>query len=157
MTGSQALIFFYAVFWGATVAGVGRYRAFDTHRFTERDNNGARKPLRRFLVGFTLLNLGPALSIAVLNEYGVPQDAEGIFTVTWASVVALSVFGFVRLLHAAIAVDERRRVFYSVEEWNEVKEKLVRGNNRTVNHLVPGLVYVLVLPTLSVVARTVLL
>lgn len=142
----DALLLFYGVFWGISLATVGRYNAFATHLFWDRTRS--LYAFRRFCMAFSIVNLLPILWFAFVLTRVVPDESGG-GPILSAGLASLSVFGFIpRLLHALIATSRLHHIFYSEHEWQEMAHAQVRqGPNTFASHLLPGVpIFLVVLP-----------
>ena len=140
MKGTDALIFFFGLFWATSLASVGRYRLFDTQLLSR-----AGKPwqgVKRLTVGLLLVNAGPVALLWLLHEH-VVSDATGLWPVVSAAVGSLSVFGVSRITHAFVASDPVGNFFYDDDEKETVLRQWGRsGPNGFFAHFVWGVLWI---------------
>jgi hypothetical protein len=134
--GQEALLFFYSVFWALALSTLQKFRAFDTR--------GA-DPTRwaRAGMSFVVMNVVPA-AILMFELCLMRRVEEVISAVPAAALFALGVFGLPRILHAIIAIEgtKRRPRFYNDDDWHELC-LLDKESDSTSDHLVPGVIYLL--------------
>ena len=145
--GSNAIVFFFGLFWAASLNSVARYRPFETASFwSPRDRKYA---LPRFVLAFVILNILPVFWLWVLFQFVVPKSA-GLFPVLSAAIASLSIFGIPRIFHAIVATDRTHSRFYSSEEYAEITKRWREGSANTfVAHFLPGLLYLICFATLG--------
>lgn len=146
ISGSDALVFFYAVFWALVFIPAARFRAFDTQLlFTPR----WCQVLPRILVALTIVNVAPLAWFMFLYEHVVPHS-DDYRSVVAAGIASLSLPGFQRFLHAFLLTNYSRW-FYSRRERRDILAEWKRNRaDRVSRHFnaffVPGIGY-LVLAT----------
>ena len=64
LTGKDALVLFYGIFWATVLGVIKRYRLFDTHLIFSR--NKRRYALSRLIVAFIIINVIPILWFWIL-------------------------------------------------------------------------------------------
>ena len=148
MKGVDALIFFYGFFWALAMTGAARYEAFDTASLWLVDARG--RVCRRLLWGFIVLVVLPIMWLAGLYCWVVPA-AAGVCAIAIAAFASLSVFGFVRLLHALIASDSQYRNYYTECEICQVRNRgAFKQPQAFAAHFVPGIIYLLACPAVAI-------
>ncbi len=142
LTGKDALVLFYGIFWATVLGVIKRYRLFDTHLIFSR--NKRRYALSRLIVAFIIINVIPILWFWILYSWIVP-GASGVLPIISAAFASLSVFGFHRILHAIIATKSFHSNFYSDEEWKAVITQWGRDDPDTfMPHFLPGIGFLIV-------------
>ena len=146
-TGSNAIVFFFGLFWAVSLNSVARYRPFETASFWSPTDR--QYAFRRFVLAIVILNLLPVFWLWVLFQFIVPKLA-GFFPVLSAAIASLSIFGIPRLFHAFVATDRGNGRFYSNEEYMEITKRWREGSANTfVSHFVPGILYLIVFAILG--------
>jgi len=139
--GTNSLLFFYAFFWALALGGASRFRAFDTASLWRK--GAARwRVARRIAVSMLTITFAPVGWLLVLGNCVVPDSAGWPFAVS-AAISSLSVFGFLRILHAFIATDRTFHSFYTAEEVKQVREANAFREQPQgfAAHFVPGVAY----------------
>ncbi len=154
-TGQAALLFLYGLFWAEILATTARYNGFPTAKlWVGSDTRGDRSIwVRRLIVSFVVLNFFPILWLVFLYQYVVPAT-PGAAPIAVAAMSSLSIFGIIRLYHGIVASKDSLRYFSTDAELRELEVQGPSGCPLTVwSHVVPGAVYLVVLPGLAMVAR----
>jgi hypothetical protein len=141
ISGTEALLVFYGLFWAAALVAVGRYRLFDAHAIFEP--LGGYRLLRRAIVGLVVMNFVPLLWFAFVL-LPIVQPLSGSSALLCAGVLAISAFGWQRLLHAVVAFRQVRRWLYRDCEWRAVESRLRDSGapvGRPEGHAAEGLFY----------------
>lgn len=148
-TGRQALLVFYGIFWAAVVGVVARYHLFDTQQFF--DGTVRSLAVHRFFVGLAMVDVVPMLWLWRLY-YVQAFEASGPLPIVGAALSSLSVFGFLRIIHAVVASDQLWRFFYREGEWKLVLGEWSRtGPNGFWAHFLPGLGFLVIFPFIGYV------
>jgi hypothetical protein len=137
---TDALLVFYAVFWGAMLASVTKFQPFDT-RWKGKQ---WKTRLARFALAVVLFNALPILGLVAVMSFQMPNTVQARH-VAAAAVASLSLFGLPRIFHGIIAV--RRPIFYHDSDWSTLKEHpplASADEDHWWLHLGPGLGYVAV-------------
>jgi hypothetical protein len=139
--GTNSLLFFYAFFWALALGGASRFRAFDTASLWRKGEDRQRVAWR-IAVSMLTITIAPIGWLIVLGNYVVPSS-PGLPAAVSAAVSSLSVFGFLRILHALIASNRTYHWFYTVEEVDLVRSaSAFPGQPQTLAaHLIPGIAY----------------
>ena len=89
ITGKDALVLFYGIFWATALGVIGRYRLFETHLLFAR--NKRRYALFRLIVAFITINVVPILWFWILYSWIVPgtSGALPIMSAAFASLLYL--------------------------------------------------------------------
>ena len=119
ISGPDALVFFYAVFWVLIFGPSNRFRAFDTQLLFRPGRR--RRIFLRLVVTVLIINVAPLLWFMLLYTHVVPHNAEyrSVFAAGFAS---LALPGFSRFLHAFLPT-ECSRWFYTMRERYEILEE----------------------------------
>ena len=148
ISGATALLFFYGVFWAGLLASAGRYRVFDTTLFFHTNASRRLQAWQRLKAGVVITDLAPLAWLIVLYHRIVPNNSE-CSSILMAGLASLSLFAFVRILHAVVATSSWA-TFYCEDEytrilcmWNPRKSDWSKCNTFGA-HFVPGLGYLLV-------------
>lgn len=105
--------------------------------------------LRRFVVGFIIVDIAPIAFLWFLYTYIVP-NTSGATPVVAAAVSVLAVFGFIRVLHALVASDSMHHLFFPDEEYEKIASEWIRrGSNSFWAHFIPGAVYLIIFPIIA--------
>lgn len=152
LTGKDALIIFYSVFWGLLLSSIGRYHLFDTHLLFGKDKVNRKRAIKRLIVGISLANVLPALWFWALYVCVVPSTGH-VLSILSSVFASLSIFGFNRIIHAVVAT-RNYHWFYSQKELGELMERWGRedpskGSNTFIAHFLPGLCYIIVFSSLA--------
>jgi hypothetical protein len=139
--GTNSLLFFYAFFWALALGGASRFRAFDTASLW-RKGKDRQRVARRIAVSMLTITIAPVGWLIILGNYVVPSS-PGLPAAVSAAVSSLSVFGFLRILHAFVASNPTYQCFYTVKEVDLVRSaSAFPGQPQTfVAHFVPGIAY----------------
>ena len=141
-TGSEALIFFYGVFWATVVSSASRYRPFETADLFSADPPTRKMSLRRMLWSLLLLNGLPITNLTLLYSHVVPVSNNGS-AIASAAFGGLSVFAYTRLLHAILATDAQWHRYFTPVQYENFSDQYGRqGSPKTARaHAIPGLAY----------------
>ncbi len=141
ISGSEALVFFYAVFWALIFGPANRFRAFDTQLlFTRR----WRQLSLRMLVAVIVVNVAPLAWFMFLYEHVVPHS-DAYRSVLAAGIASLALPGFPRFLHAVLLTD-CFGCFYSRRERRDILAEWRKNRSDRVSRyfnafFIPGVGY----------------
>lgn len=105
ISGPEALVFFYAVFWALVFNAVARFKAFDTQLLFRHQNLlivnsetlASWRALLRILAAVIVVNIAPFVWFMILYEYVIPHDycyssvvAAGVASLGLSRIPALS-------------------------------------------------------------------
>lgn len=147
ITGQEALLVFYAIFWGLIGAQLAKYRLFDTHLLS--DKHLMRYAWKRMFVGVTLINLLPILWLLLLLNHVVPNSTS-LWAVAAGSVGSFAVFGFHRLVYAFLVAGHNFERYYDKTERERMADALKPHSTDTpARHAFGGVSYLVISIALS--------
>jgi hypothetical protein len=150
LTGEDALVLFFGVYMTLVISLSKKFRIFDMYLFFSRDKLKKLHSLRRFIVGFVLVDTMPIAWFWVLYRFVIPAE-QGAFPIMAAAFACFSILGFERFLHGVVAT-ERHEKFYTSEEYDELIGAWGRENdedNRFKVHAFTGMIYLIIFPVIA--------
>lgn len=109
MTGKEAFVYFYMVFWSVFLPAMSRFRPFSIDGFAPSGSYNDRK---RFFFSLLIFNFGPAALFFCLHEFVIPKTSNS-FAYLSAVFAALSVFGFSNIGWAFFGSEPFAKGFYN--------------------------------------------
>ncbi|MCK9150511.1 hypothetical protein [Methanobacterium alcaliphilum] len=150
LTGKDALILFFGVYFTLLMNLIRKYRTFDMQLLFSANKKKKRRYKRRFAVALLIIDILPVTWLLVLYTFMIPE-ATGPIPIMAAAFASLSVLGFVKILHSIIAT-ERHLQFYTAEEFEYVLSQWGRENdedNSFKAHFISGIFYLIFFPTIA--------
>lgn len=152
LNGKDALVLFFGIYLTIVMKLIRKYRTFDVQLFFSKNKKRRSRFIRRFLMGFFLIDILPVLWLLILYDF-VIAPGRGPFPIMAAAFAALSVLGFVKILHAIIATENHLK-FYSADEFQYVTSHWGRDDdedNTFKSHLISGIGYLIFFSILAYV------
>lgn len=150
LNGQDVLILFFGIYLTVVMKLIRKYRTFDVQLFFSKNKKRKSRFIRRFIIGFLLIDIFPVLWLLTLYSYIIPPY-EGPLPIMAAAFAALSVLGFVKILHAIIATENHLK-FYSADEFQYVISSWGRDNdedNTFKSHFISGIGYLVFFSALA--------
>ncbi len=148
----DAFAAFYAIFWGVVLASMGKFGPFDIYGLT-KGGEKAKKNRKKFALGFTILNVLPALWFVILLKWDflVPNNNTRPAILAAASA-ALSVFAFLNCGYAVFGAKPWVEKLYTEDELQELESKKNFEFERTPSKYFfrLAITYIVVFPTLAI-------
>ena len=140
-----SLLFFYGIFWAASLGVISDFIPFDTTGWFLKDKR--RTSIRRFIVSFIIASVLPIIGLYLLynSRLMTIDSSKGILVSAFASQ---SVFALTRILHGVILNKCTAEWFYTPDEIERIKEKN-RDPDPCHYHLIPGVGYMVVFPLIA--------
>ncbi|MBP2045985.1 hypothetical protein [Methanobacterium aggregans] len=150
LTGEDALVLFFGVYMTLVISLSKKFRIFDMYLFFSR--NGLKKlhAIRRFCVGFILVDTLPIAWFWVLYRFIIPAT-QGAFPIMAAAFACFSILGFEKFLHGVLATEYHEK-FYTQEEYELVMDAWGRKDdedNRFKIHKFTGMIYLIIFPSIA--------
>jgi hypothetical protein len=150
LNGKDALVLFFGVYFTLVMNLIRKYRTFDVQLLFSKDKDKRTLFQRRFIIGFLVIDVLPIIWFLILYTAVIPNRA-GPFPIMGAAFAALSVLGFVKILHSIIATENYSK-YYTKEEFQYVVSEWGRKNdtdNTFKAHFIPGFFYLIIFPALA--------
>jgi hypothetical protein len=144
LNGKDALILFFGIYLMIVMNLIRKYRTFDVQLFFSSNEKRRNRFIRRFIVGFFLIDIFPVIWLLIMYAF-VIAPYSGPFPIMAAAFAALSVLGFVKILHSIIATENHLK-FYSADEFHYVVSNWGRDDdedNTFKSHFISGIAYLI--------------
>jgi hypothetical protein len=145
LNGKDALILFFGIYLMIVMNLIRKYRTFDVQLFFSSNKRRRHRFIKRFVVGFLMIDILPVIWLLILYDF-VIAPFSGPFPIMAAALAAISVLGFVKLLHAIIATENHLQ-FYSADEFHHYVVSLWGRDddedNTFKSHFISGVAYLI--------------
>ena len=152
----DALLLFCGLFWAGILGSASRYRPFDTATAFYAQGEDRRRARSRFLWSIIILDVAPIFWFWYWFSQATNEDTSSVSLIA-AAVVSLSLFGFLRVLHAVLASNMWHARFYSDEQWGKILEgsghPAESAQNEFRAHFIPGVAFLIVPPLIALLLR----
>jgi hypothetical protein len=141
---------FYAIFWAALLAPMGKYSLYGIDGFG-KGKEAALKNIARFLLGIVILNVLPAVWFAILFKCEtVVSKTDTAPALIAAAIAAMSVFSFVNLGYAFFGAKPWVEYLHTKDELKDPKFKKVLEKVHSGQLAFLALIYIVVFPIFAI-------